>query len=65
MHECEAECVINRLLPAMQTDFCFPLAVVARSMRITAFVAKSILVMLCPSQKINRLFEQVLYQNKS
>ena len=59
---CEAECIFNQSLPELRTNFCVPLAAMARSSRTTAFVAKSILVMLGSNgSKLINVFDLVLF----
>lgn len=45
---CQAECAFNCTLPSLQTSFCVPLVAMVCSSRITAFVAKNILLMIDP-----------------
>ncbi len=60
---CEAECAFNKWsLPKLRTSFCVPLAAMARSSRTTAFVAKSILLMLGSPYRI-RHNSSVFYVN--
>jgi len=59
---CECECVSNRSLPALRTSVCAPLAVMVRSSRTTAYVAKNILLMLGPNgRKSIEMFVPILY----
>ena len=61
---CRDECDFNKSLPELRTNFCVPLAAMARSSRTTAFIAKSILVMLVPNGRAGKLiqvFESTLY----
>ena len=62
---CAAECILNESLPELRTNFCVPLAAMARSSRTTAFVAKSILVMLGSNGskliKLINVFDLVLF----
>ena len=61
----KAECIFNKSLPELRTNFCVPLAAMARSSRTTAFVAKSILVMLGSNGskliKLISVFDLVLF----
>ncbi len=63
---CKDEVAVNAsdVLPLTRTRFCAPLVVAVRSSRTTAFVAKTILLMLSPSNsvaKVFRMFERHLY----
>ncbi len=61
---CDAECNFNKSVPGLRTNFCAPLAAMARCSRTTAFVAKNILLMLAPNDRAGKLiqvFESNLY----
>ena len=62
MKACESKCNINRdVLPSVRVRFCAPLVVVVQSMRTTNVIAKCILLMLCPSNTVDKVFRMFDY----
>ena len=63
---CDAQCRLNRSLPMLKLFYCEPLAAIVRRSKVTAVVAKIILLMMIQDDhngKIISLFNEVLYQS--